>query len=62
MNAFSSRLKEPSTWAGLAALAQVAKVFFPAYGLVFDVLTGCAGSVAVVKPEAGSKNVAGNQS
>ena len=30
------RLTEPSTWAGLAALLQVMKVFFPVYAIVFD--------------------------
>lgn len=46
-----NRIKEPSTWAGLAALLQVAKVFFPAYALVFDGLTAAAGSFAVAMPE-----------
>ena len=45
------RLNEPSTWAGLAALLQVAKVFFPVYALAFDGLTAAAGSFAVAMPE-----------
>ena len=47
------RFKEPSTYAGIAALLQVAKVFFPAYAWVFDGLTAAAGSVAVGMPEKG---------
>lgn len=47
------RLKEPSTWAGLAALLQVMKVFFPVYAIVFDGLTAAAGSFAVAMPEKG---------
>ena len=46
-----NRIKEPSTWAGLAALLQVVKIFFPVYGLVFDGLAAAAGSVAVAMPE-----------
>ena len=47
----NNRLKEPSTWAGLAALLQVAKVFFPVYALAFDGLTAAAGSCAMALPE-----------
>lgn len=47
------RLKEPSTWAGLAAILQAAKVFFPVYGLALDGLTAAAGSLAVALREAG---------
>lgn len=46
-----NKLKQPSTWAGLAALLQVAKVFFPAYALVIDGLTTAAGGAAVVLNE-----------
>lgn len=47
------RMREPSTWAGIAALLQVAKAFFPGYALVFDGLTAAAGSFAMALPEKG---------
>ena len=51
-----NRFKEPSTYAGIAALLQVAKVFFPVYALAFDGLTAAAGSVAVGMPEKGAQS------
>lgn len=46
-----NRLKQPSTWAGLAALLQLAKMFAPEYAGVIDGLTAAAGSAAVVMNE-----------
>ena len=51
-----NRFKEPSTYAGIAALLQVAKVFFPVYALAFDGLTAAAGSIAVSMPERGGQH------
>lgn len=45
------RLKEPSTWAGLAAVLQAAKVFLPVYALALDGLTAAAGGLAVALRE-----------
>ena len=51
-----NRFKEPSTYAGIAALLQVAKVFFPVYAMAFDGLTAAAGSIAVGMPEKGAQS------
>ena len=46
--------KQPSTWAGLAALFQVAANFLPPqYAWMAHVATAAAGAVAVKMPEAG---------
>lgn len=45
------RLKEPSTWAGLAAILQAMKFVFPQYAIVVDAATAAAGGVAVVLRE-----------
>lgn len=43
-----NRFKEPSTWAGLAALAQVLSAFVPPqWAWVAHALTAAAGSAAV---------------
>jgi hypothetical protein len=43
-----NRFKEPSTWAGIAALAQVAASFLPTnWAWVAHALTAAAGSAAV---------------
>lgn len=43
-----NRFTEPSTWAGLAALFQVAATFMPPqYGWIAHALTAAAGSAAV---------------
>jgi hypothetical protein len=55
MRAIATRAKEPSTWAGLAAVMQAAKLFFPQYAVILDGVTALAGSVAVALPE-GPKN------
>ena len=49
------RLKEPSTWAGFAALLQAAKVFFPLQALALDGLTAAVGSLAVALRETGGQ-------
>jgi hypothetical protein len=46
-----NRLKEASTWAGLAAILQALKVIMPAHGLVLDGLTAVAGTVAAMVPD-----------
>lgn len=45
------RMKEPSTWAGLALLLQAAGYFFPQYAALINVASGFIASFAVVKPE-----------
>lgn len=46
------RLKEPSTWAGLAALIQMAKAVTPPhYHIIIDGLTGVAGGLGVLLRE-----------
>jgi len=44
------RILEPSTWAGLATIAQAAKYLFPGAWWL-DLLTAVAGAVAVKLPE-----------
>jgi hypothetical protein len=51
MNWFIQRICEPSTQAGFAVLAQVAKTFAPQYAFVFDALTILFGGAAAVIPE-----------
>lgn len=46
----SDRLREPSTWAGLAALAQVLKSVIPG-GWWLDLVAAAAAAVAVKLPE-----------
>lgn len=42
------RLKEPSTWAGVAGVAQAAKVLIPApWSWIADVLSMLAGAAAM---------------
>lgn len=48
-----NRLTQPSTWAGIAALAQLLKAFFPVYAGVIDGVTAAAGSAAVLMNEKG---------
>jgi hypothetical protein len=49
-----NRFKEPSTWAGLAAILQAMKLFFPAHAVAVDGLTAIAGGVAMVVRERGA--------
>ena len=52
------RLKEPSTWAGLAALFQAAQMVLPPpWGVVAHAATVAAGGLAVALRE-GASNVA----
>lgn len=51
MKAFLNRLREPSTWAGIAALATLAGVPVNTMGLVQQAVVGVAGLVAVLTPE-----------
>lgn len=46
-----TRLLEPSTWAGIATLAQLLGSFFPEYALIGHVLTAAAGGAAVALRE-----------
>lgn len=48
-----NRLKEPSTWAGLAAILQALKFVFPVYAPIIDALTAAAGGMAVKLRETG---------
>lgn len=49
-----NRLKEPSTWAGLAALFQLAKMIVPPqYHIVVDGATAMAGALAGMIREKG---------
>ncbi|MBC3930362.1 hypothetical protein [Undibacterium curvum] len=45
------QLKEPSTWAGLAAVLQGLKVAVPTMALVFDGLSVACGGLAMVLRE-----------
>lgn len=46
------RLKEPSTWAGIAVFFQLIKGFVPAqYGQVADAASALGASLAAVLPE-----------
>ncbi|HYD63331.1 MAG TPA: hypothetical protein VEC35_23445 [Noviherbaspirillum sp.] len=47
------RIKEPSTWAGIAAIFQVLKVFLPQHTVFADALTAGAGAIAMALPEKG---------
>lgn len=50
-----SRLREPSTWAGLAAIVIGVKPFVPAqYGSFADMLAAALGGVAVALRERGA--------
>lgn len=48
------RLKEASTWAGVAGILQALKAFLPQHAAVIDGLTVVAGAVAAVVPEKGA--------
>lgn len=48
---FFKRLSEPSTWAGIAALATVAGLPPTTIGLVQQVIVGASGLVAIFTPE-----------
>lgn len=46
-----NRIKQPSTWAGVAALLQVLAVVYPTYAPVITGLITAAGGAAVVLNE-----------
>ena len=54
MSQFKKRLKEPSTWAGIAGMLQAAAFFFPAHAAVLHGVTAVAGCVAAQLPEGGA--------
>jgi hypothetical protein len=47
--------KEPSTWAGVAAVVQALKAAFPLYGAALDVATAAAGALAMILRERGNE-------
>ena len=50
-----NRIKQPSTWAGLAVLFQLAKAFVPPqYHVVIDSFSGAAASLGVAINETGT--------
>lgn len=51
-----NRIKEPSTWAGLAAILQAMKFVFPLHAVAIDAATAAAGGVAMVLREGGAQN------
>ena len=51
-----NRIKEPSTWAGLAAILQALKFVLPQYAIIVDAATAAAGGVAMVMRESGQGN------
>lgn len=54
MSSFFARFSEPSTWAGLAALAQAAKSFAPSLAPLFDTITGLSGYMAMQMRDKGA--------
>jgi hypothetical protein len=48
------RLKEASTWAGIAGILQALKAFVPQHSAVIDGLTVLAGTVAAIVPDKGA--------
>lgn len=50
-----NRFKQPSTWAGLAAILQALKALLPQHAMVIDALTVVAGGVAGVVNEKGAR-------
>ena len=55
MSKLKKRLKEPSTWAGIAGILQAASFFFPAHAVALNGLTVVAGCVAAQLPEQGGQ-------
>lgn len=58
MSKLKKRLKEPSTWAGIAGLLQAAAYFLPAHAAALHSLTAVAGCVAAQLPEQGGNQAA----
>ena len=48
------RLKEPSTWAGFAALAQMGSALAPQYAFAFHAVTVLSGTLAGLIAERGA--------
>jgi hypothetical protein len=46
-----NRLKQPSTWAGIATLAQLLATFFPQYAPIIGAITAAGGAAAVALNE-----------
>ena len=46
-----SRIKEPSTWAGIAAIFQALAFAFPLHAVAMNVVTAAAGAAAVALRE-----------
>ena len=59
MGTMKKRLREPSTWAGIAGILQAASFFFPAHALALNGLTAVAGCVAAQLPEQGGTEAQG---
>lgn len=55
MQSILNRFREPSTWAGIAALATIFGAPANTVQLVQQVVVGVAGLVAIVAPEASAK-------
>lgn len=53
MSGLKKRMKEPSTWAGLAGIFQALAFVFPAQAALLNGLTAVAGCVAAKLPEGG---------
>lgn len=53
MPKFKQRIKEPSTWAGLAGIFQALAFVFPAHAGALHGLTAVAGCIAAQMPEGG---------
>jgi hypothetical protein len=56
MSQLKKRLKEPSTWAGVAGVLQALAYFVPQHAMVLNGLTAVAGCVAAKLPEQGAGN------
>ena len=54
MSELKKRLREPSTWAGIAGMLQAAAYFFPAHAAMLHGVTAVAGCVAAQLPEGGA--------
>ena len=53
MNALKRISKEPSSWAGVASIAQALAAVFPQWAAGFHIVTTVAGAVAVALHEKG---------
>lgn len=53
MDFFKKRMAEPSTWAGLAAVLEAAKLIFPQFAPLIVGIQAAAGGVAIIARETG---------